>query len=132
MDDLSATIVIKSDQLNADDLTSVPKIYRITNVCVEKGDPRPLRLTLLGCNVPYMPNLTSRKLLTLAFGFDSDVLIGKRVSLYKDENVLFGKDVTSGIRINALECKPFRAILNASSRKKAVFAIESLEDTLKD
>ena len=100
----------KSDQLNADDLT--PGTSIIVKVAGVKGGPdnkQAIDIQLVGRDRVYRPCLTMRRVLIACWGgvthgeLDPAAWIGKRMELYNDTSVYFGKDNTGGIRIRNLD-----------------------------
>ena len=65
-------------------------------------------------------NITSIRVLESAYGSESDVWIGKKVSVYVDPNVSFGGKVVGGLRLRPL--KPKTPSSQASSPQAAVVA----------
>lgn len=99
--DLSKTIVPKSDQLNADDLIGGRSItIKITKVGVGASD-QPVSISYEGDNgKPYKPGKSMRRLLVFAWGTDGAAYVGRYLTLYRDENVMFAGEKVGGIRIS--------------------------------
>lgn len=97
---LAATIIPKSDQLNADDLIAGPRAIRITSV--KAGSPeQPVTIHYDGDNGrPYKPCKSMRRVLVSLWGEDATAYAGRRITLYRDAEVKFGGDTTGGIRIS--------------------------------
>ncbi len=102
MSDMLQTIVPKSDQLNADDfLGREPKTITITNVKVTPGVQQAATVNFEGDNgKPWKPCLSMRRVLVLIWGDNSKNYIGKKLTLYRDPTVRYGKDQVGGIRIS--------------------------------
>lgn len=97
--DISEMLVGKSDQLDNVDLLSGPRDFTITGV--NKGSvEQPLNIELAEYDRPWRPGLTMRRLLAHIWGKDASVYVGRRVRLYRDPDVTFGKDKTGGTRIS--------------------------------
>ena len=71
-----------------------------------------------------------------AWGDESSVWVGRRVTLYCDESVRFGKDLTGGIRIshasNLPDGKRFQKSLQVSRGKRQTFTVDPLPDAPAD
>ena len=100
MIDLRGTIKPKSDQLNADDLIGGPITIRITSVTVGEGE-QPVSISYEGDGgKPYKPGKSMRRVLVNLWGPDGAVYVGRLLTLYRDEEVVFGGVAVGGIRIS--------------------------------
>ncbi len=97
-----ASIVPKSDQLNADDLLTGPQNVTITKV--REGDrDHPLFVDLEGyTNRPYKPCKIMRRVLIAVFSDDAAKWVGQAMTLYRDPNVKWAGVKVGGIRISHL------------------------------
>ncbi len=103
IDNLRDTIVPKSDQLNADDLTGTQKIITVTAVKRGSTKEQPISVEYIGMEGrPYKPCKTMRRVLIAAWGEDGREWTGRSMRLYSDPDVKFGGVKVGGIRINAL------------------------------
>ncbi|OHV18126.1 hypothetical protein BK022_01190 [Methylorubrum extorquens] len=101
MSDLSPTIAPKSDQLNADDLIAGPRTIKVTKATVNQGAEQPASIFFEGDNgKPYKPGLSMRRVLVRAWGVNASAYVGRRMTLYRDDNVKFGGVAVGGIRIS--------------------------------
>ena len=99
---LRDTIVVKSDQLNADDLLGGPITITLTKVSRADGD-QPVAIHFEGDGgKPFKPCKTMRKVLLLAWGDDGRAWVGKSMTLFNDPEVKFGGVKVGGIRISHL------------------------------
>ncbi len=99
-DEVRASIVPKSDQLNADDLLLGPITVTITKV--RKGDrEQPIVVEVEG-HQPYKPCKTMRRILIAVFSDDPKHWVGQQMTLYCDPDVMFGGVKVGGIRISHL------------------------------
>jgi len=100
--DLTATIVPKSDQLNADDLIGATKTIKVTSI--EKiPNSKDIKVHYEGGEgKPYLPCLTMRRVLIIVWGNDGHSYVGRMMTLYRDEKVLYGGLQVGGIRISHL------------------------------
>lgn len=128
--DLGATIAPNSDQLNADDLMGGPQTFTITDV--SKGDPeQPIFIHL--AEIPgrsYRPSKSMRRVLVAAWGGKGSAYIGRRITLYRDPSVRFGKDEVGGIKISHLSGidKPLTIALTVTRGKRAPHRVDPLSD----
>ena len=128
--DLSDTIAPNSDQLNADDLMAGPRTYTITDVTKAEGE-QPTRIHL--AEIPgrtYRPSKSMRRVLVAAWGGKGSEYVGRRVTLYRDPEVTFGRDKVGGIKISHLSDISKRLNLSFTSArgKKAPITIDPLPD----
>jgi hypothetical protein len=101
--DISKTTQPKSDQQNFDDYgTGGPKTVTIVEV-VEGNAEQPVWIHLAEFpGRPYKPSKSMRRVLEFAWGKDTDVYHGRRMTLYGDPTVKFGGSVLGGIKISHL------------------------------
>lgn len=132
IDDLSYTIVPKSDQLNADDLIAGPIVIKITGI-KQGPQEQPVWLESAG-RMPYKPCLTMRRALIAAWGKDGNKWVGRSLMLYCDPSVRFGPNQVGGIRISHMSHikKPFVVLLATSRGRRTEFTFLPLETTEKD
>jgi hypothetical protein len=128
---LSDTIVPNSAQLNAEDLFAGPTTVTITSV--EAGtSEQPVFIHL--AEYPgrtYRPAKSMRRVLVAAWGADSSVYVGRRVTIFNDPTVKWAGQEVGGVRIAALSHinKPLTVALTVSRGKRAPFTVEPLPDT---
>ena len=106
--DLSGAVVIKSDQLNAEDFVGdITKDIVITRVdYLPKDAQQPLHLHSEGLQ-PFKPCLTMRKALLEIWGADGRQWIGRTLTLFRRLDVDFGKQKgIGGVRISHLSDMP--------------------------
>jgi len=97
---LQKAIEPKSNQLNADDLISGPKTILIAAVSVKEGE-QPVSINYQGDNgKPYKPSKGMIRLISEAWGDESDNWIGKSIKLHGDSSVKWAGQEIGGIRIN--------------------------------
>lgn len=129
--DISQTLVSNSTQLDNVDLMGGPRVFTITGVTLNESD-QPLSIALAEYGRPWKPGVTMRRLLSEMWGPESDSWIGRKVRLYRDEAVTFGKDKTGGTRISHASHidKTITVTLPTSKGKFGQFTVEPLgEDT---
>lgn len=126
--DLSASIIPRSDQWNADDLISGPRT--VTVASVSKGSAeQPVDYHLV--ETPdrcYRPSKSMRRVLVAAWGKESDSHVGRRITLYRDPKVRFGGSEVGGIKISHLSHieQPLKLALTETRGKRAPHIVEPL------
>jgi hypothetical protein len=128
--DLSETIVPKSDQLNADDLMTGP--VTVTVAEVSKGSAeQPVDIHLVEFpGRAFRPSKSMRRVLVEAWGKESSVYTGRRMTLFRDPEIKFGADKVGGIRISHLSHIDGRLSipLTVTRGKRQPFTVEPLTD----
>lgn len=100
--DLTQTIAPRSDQLNADDLISGPVTVTVERVSAGSAE-QPVDIHLVEFpGRAYRPSKSMRRVLVAAWDKDGDVYSGRRMTLYRDPEVTFGRDKVGGIKISHL------------------------------
>ena len=103
MADISETLAPNSDQLDNIDLRSTgPQIFTVTRVDVHPGAEQPVHIHFAEFDRPWKPGKNMRRVVAHCWGLETDGWIGKRVELFADERVKFGKDTPGGTRIKRL------------------------------
>lgn len=128
MIDLRGTIKPKSDQLNADDLIGGPITIRITGVTVGEGE-QPVAISYEGDGgKPYKPGKSMRRVLVNLWGPDGAVYVGRSLTLYRDEEVVFGGVAVGGIRISHMSHlqRETTMALTATKAKRKPFTVRPL------
>jgi hypothetical protein len=128
MIDLRGTIKPKSDQLNADDLIGGPVTIRITGVSVGEGD-QPVSISFEGDGgKPFKPGKSMRRVLVNLWGPDGATYVGRSLTLYRDEQVLFGGVEVGGIRISHMSHlqRETTMALTATKAKRKPFTVRPL------
>lgn len=101
--DVSNAIVAKSDQINAVDL--VGRDVTVTIVDVKPGpadQPVHIITDVYGPSRPWKPSKTALRDIVQAWGTDSTVWVGRRITLFNDPEVLWAGQAVGGIRIRAM------------------------------
>jgi hypothetical protein len=129
--DLTESIVPRSDQLNADDLMSGPRTVTITKVTAGNAE-QPVDVHLAEFPRVFKPSKSMRRVMVLAWGSDSAAYIGKRLTIYRDPSIRFGKEVTGGIRISHMSGIPKRmnVALTVTRGKREPFVVDVLPDNV--
>lgn len=101
MNDMSAVIVPKSDQLNSDDLIAGPMTIQITGVNIKPGGEQPVAISFSGDNnKPWKPCKSMSRILVAAWGPDAKKYVGRSLTLYRDPGVKWAGLEVGGIRIS--------------------------------
>jgi hypothetical protein len=128
--DLTQSIAPKSDQLNADDLISGPVTVTITEVA--PGTPeQPVNVVLAEFpGRPYKPSKSMRRILVSAWGPEASAYAGRRITLYRNPDITFGKDKVGGIEISHMShlTKPLTVALTATRGKRKSFTVQPLAE----
>lgn len=128
--DMAASIVPRSDQINADDILCGPITVTITDVTRGTAE-QPVNVDL--AEFPgraYRPSKTVRRILVAAWGPDASTYAGRRMTLYRDPDVTFGREKVGGIRISHLSHidKRLEIALTVTRGRRAMFTVEPLVD----
>jgi len=132
--DLSDTIVPKSDQLNAEHLLSGPRTFTVTEVRKVGGDEQPVSVHLAEMpGKPFKPSKTVRRILIMAWGNDGDAWAGRRMTLFRDEDVKWAGQAVGGIRVSHLSHikAPLKLALTETKGKRTTHTVQPLKDDAK-
>lgn len=127
--DISPTIQANSQQINADDVT-VPATVTITNV--ESGSAeQPVFIHL--AEFPgrtFRPAKSMRRVLVHAWGPEASNYIGRRLTLFNDPTIRFGKELTGGVRISHMSHidGTLTIPLTVTRGRRAPFTVNPLPD----
>ena len=130
--DLTKSIEPRSDQLNADDLMAGPRTVTIVEVRAGNAE-QPVEVVTqeFGPGRPFKPSKSMRRVMVAAWGPESSVYPGRRMTLFRDPTIRFGKDEVGGIRISHmshLEKAPLKIALTVTRGKRAPFVVQALAD----
>lgn len=101
--DMSKYIIAKSDRQNADDFVGGPRTITITAVRASGESDQPVAVHFEGDdNKPYYPSKGMRRVMVHAWGDEAKTYVGRQMTLYLDENVMYGGMKVGGIRIGAM------------------------------
>lgn len=135
MTTLSEALAPRSDQLNADDLLSGPRVFKLTGGRVSsEGREKKLVLSYEGDNgKPWKPCKTMGRAMVMVWALTDEgfaqQIAGKQVRLYRDPEVRFGdQGEVGGIRISHMSHidKPVSIKLTVSQGKKSIFTFHPL------
>lgn len=128
--DMSAIIVPKSDQINADDLQGGRTVtVTVAKVAIRGGQEQPISIHLNETDKVYRPCKSMCRVLAQAWGLDSAKYAGKSMTLYTDPTVKFGPLAVGGIRISHMSHidGPMVMALTATKGVKKSFKVLPLE-----
>lgn len=100
MNDMSAVIVAKSDQINADDLIAGPRVVTIAGVRISPGTEQPVEMKLEGTDKLFRPCKTVSRVIVGLWGSDANQYIGRSLRLFRDPNVTWAGVKVGGIRVD--------------------------------
>lgn len=127
--DITKTTEPRSDQQNFDDYIAGPKTVTVSEV--KKGSTeQPVELHLVEFpGRPYKPGKSMRRVLFACWGADASAYVGRKLRLYGDPTIRFGKEQVGGIRIAALSHidEPKTISLTVTRGKRAPFVVQPLE-----
>lgn len=127
--DILKTTEPRSDQQNFDDYMGGPKT--VTIVEVKRGSAeQPVELHLDEYpGRPYKPGKSMRRVLVAAWGPEASVYVGRKLTLYGDPSIRFGKEAVGGIRISHLShlTEPLTISLTVTRAKRAPFIVQPLD-----
>ncbi len=128
LSDMERTVLANSNQLNADDLVSGPRVLLVKSVEVKPADKKqPITIHYAGDDGhPYKPNLSMRRILITLWGKEKEAYIGRSIVVFRDPTVRFGSDTVGGIVISHLSHIERReeVALTISRGKKKTYIIE--------
>lgn len=135
--DLTKALAPKSDQLDFADLDgSGPQVFTITEVSENGGelsDQQPVNIHLAEFPRVWRPSKGMLRVLADNWGKDPKVWTGRRVELYGDPEVYFGKEKRGGTRISRLShiSSPKKTLVNPRGGRGAYWAVQPLPDAPK-
>ena len=128
--DLTESIAPRSDQVNTDDMIGGPATVTIETVVAGSAEqPVDIRLVEFPGRA-YRPSKSMRRVLVAAWGADSTVYVGRRLTIYRDPEVTFGRDKVGGLKISHLSHidKRLSIALTVTRGKRAMHTINPLPD----
>jgi len=133
--DLTETITPKSDQQNFDDYLTGSRTVTIS--AVTKGSAeQPVNVELNEYpGRPYKPNKSMRRVLVVAWGTNSDVYVGRTLTLVGNPEVSYGGKAVGGIEIQKMSDieGPITVALTATRGRRKSFTVEPIHtEPLKD
>lgn len=132
--DITQTTAPKSDQQNFDDYISGPKTVTISKVSAGSAE-QPVDIHLVEFpGHAFRPSKSMRRVLVASWGPETEVYVGRKMTLYGDPTVKFGGQVVGGIKISHLSHidKPLRIALTVTRGKREPFTVSPLLDKAPD
>jgi hypothetical protein len=129
MNDMSAVIAPKSDQMNADDLIAGPRTIIITGVDIRPGTEQPVSVHFEDDGgKPYKPCKSMMRVMVHAWGPDAGKYPGHGMTLYRDEGVTWAGMKVGGIRISHMTGiqREMAMALTATKGNKKMFTVRPL------
>lgn len=133
MNDMTAVIQPKSDQVNADDFIGGPRTYTIEGVAISPGTEQPVQIKLTGEPRVWRPCKSMSRVLVAGWGPDAKAYTGRSVTLYRDPKVKWGGMEVGGIRISHMSHieKDMLIQLTATKGKRAPHVVKPLAAEIK-
>lgn len=127
--DITDSLAPASDQLDAIELAPGPRIFTIEGVSRGTAE-QPVNVHLVDFPRPWRPAKSMRRVLAACWGTDASTWAGRRVELYFDPEVRFGKDQPGGTRIKRLShiTETKRIPLLVARGKSANFIVDPLPE----
>jgi len=129
MNDMTAVIIPKSDQINADDLISGPMTVTITGVAISPGTEQPVSIDIGIPGKVYRPCKSMSRVLVAAWGPDAKAYTGRTMTLYRDPTVKWGGLDVGGIRISHLSNidRDMTMALTATRAQRKPYTVKALK-----
>jgi len=133
--DLTKALAPKSDQLDFADLDgSAPQVFTITDVSEngsELADQQPVNIRLAEFPRVWRPSKGMLRVLADNWGKDVKVWVGRKVELYGDPEVYFGKEKRGGTRISRLSHISSRktTLVNPRGGRGAYWSVDPLPES---
>lgn len=127
--DISESLAPASEQLDAIELLAGPRIFTIESV--SRGSlEQPVQVHFVGFPRPWRPSKGMRRVLAACWGTDASKWAGRRVELFYDPSVTFGRETPGGTRISRLSHidGPKSIPQLVSQGRSAMFRVEPLAD----
>ena len=128
--DITSTTAPDSTQINADDVAGHEITITVESVS-EGTTEQPVNIhTVETPGRAYRPGKSMRRVLVAAWGPETSVYVGRRMTLYCDPAIRFGPSVTGGVRISHMSHidKPLTVALTTTRGKRSPFTVEPLPD----
>ena len=129
MNDMTVTIIPKSDQLNSDDLIAGPRTITVTKVVIDKGKEQPVDVYFEGDGgKPYRPGKSMRRVMVTVWGIEPSNYIGKSMTLYRDPEVTWGGMAVGGVRISHMSHmdQPMKIALTTTKKARKTYIVQPL------
>lgn len=130
MTDISETLIPNSAQLDNIELADGPRTFTVERVVVKPGADQPVDVYFVEFPRPWRPGKNQRRVLGYCWTNESSTWPGKRVTLFRDPDVTFGRDVPGGTRISHLSgiTKATNVPVLLSQGRMGTYKVEPLPD----
>lgn len=127
--DMTDAIAPRSDQMNADDLLGDARTFTIREV-TQGSSEQPVNVHLVEFPRPWRPSKSMSRVLVTAWGKEAANYAGKKVTLYRDPDITFGRDKVGGIRISHMSglSQPLTIALTVTRGRRAPYKVDPLPD----
>ena len=133
MNDMTAVIQPRSDQVNADDFIAGPRTFTIEAVHINPDADQPVQIQLVGEKRVWRPCKSMSRVLVAGWGPDAKTYTGRSVTLYRDPKVKWGGMEVGGIRISHMTHieRDMMIQLTATKGKRAPHVVKPLAAEVK-
>ena len=129
--DISDSLAPSSDQLDAIELIAGPRTFTIASVSAGSVE-QPINVHLKEFPRVWRPSKGMRRVLAAGWGAEASEWRDRRVTLYYDETVTFGKERPGGTRISHMSNlrggKALKIAIPVSRGKTVLVTVEPLPD----
>lgn len=110
----------KSDQLNACDFLVAARTYTIKDVLVKKDGEQRVSVFFDGVKLPWKPCKSMLRVMMVVWdSVDGKDFIGKKLTLFNDEKVMWAAVAVGGIRISHMSDLPSERTISLRATKKS-------------
>lgn len=123
------TLAPASDQLDAIELVAGPRTFTVERVTAFNAE-QPVNVHFVEFPRPWRPSKGMRRVLAACWGVQAGEWTGRRITLFFDPDVTFGKEKPGGTRIAALSHidKPKQVPMLVSRGKSALYTVQPLTE----
>lgn len=119
----------RSDQLNADDFIAGPRSFTVASARAGTAEQK-YDILFEGEDRVWRPPLTVLRLLVAGWTDDATIWPGRKVTLYRDPSIKFGRDAVGGIRVSHMSDlpngQPLTENLTVTRGKRAGFTVQPM------
>ena len=130
MDDIADTLQPKSEQLDAIELVDGPRVFTVKSVTIKKDAEQPAKIYFEEFPRPWRPGVNQRRVLAYCWGRKSSEWTGRKMRLFYDPDVTYGRDKPGGTRISHLSHidGPIDAPILISQGRASTYHVEPLTE----
>jgi hypothetical protein len=128
VNDMSSTIVAKSDQINAADLVGTTRTITIREVRITNDD-QPVSVYFEGDSKAFRPCKGVRRLMVRVWGLDANKYVGQSMTLFQDPTVTWAGKPEGGIRVSHMTglSEPITEAMRTSRNATKPYVIKPLD-----